>query len=93
MNEKRKKAVALSYEKNVADAPKVTASGKGVLAEEILDRAREHHIPILEDPSLVEVLAELKVNETIPEELFQVVSEVFAFIYHADKQTGEGIGK
>lgn len=93
MNEKRKKAVALSYEQNMDDAPKVTASGKGFLAESIVERALEHDIPILEDPSLVEVLAELNINETIPEELFQVVSEVFAFIYRTDKQTEKGIEK
>ncbi|WP_077601151.1 EscU/YscU/HrcU family type III secretion system export apparatus switch protein [Oceanobacillus sojae] len=87
MNEKRKKAVALSYEQNMDDAPKVTASGKGFLAEEIIERAIEHNIPILEDPTLVELLGELDINEKIPEELFQVVSEVFAFIYRADQQT------
>ncbi|WP_152656408.1 EscU/YscU/HrcU family type III secretion system export apparatus switch protein [Oceanobacillus sp. CFH 90083] len=89
MNEKRKKAVALSYEQNMDDAPRVIASGKGLLAEEIIERAEEHNVPILADPSLVEVLAELNINEQIPEELFQVVSEVFAFIYRADKQTGK----
>ncbi|GAA0329900.1 EscU/YscU/HrcU family type III secretion system export apparatus switch protein [Oceanobacillus sp. FSL W7-1281] len=89
MNEKRKKAVALSYEQNMDDAPRVMASGKGLVAEEIIERAEAHDIPILEDPSLVEVLAELNINEQIPEELFQVVSEVFAFIYRTDKQTGK----
>ncbi|MFD1414612.1 EscU/YscU/HrcU family type III secretion system export apparatus switch protein [Oceanobacillus jeddahense] len=87
MNEKRKKAVALSYEQSMDDAPRIKASGKGFLAEEIIERAQTHDIPILEDPSLVEVLAELNINEQIPEELFQVVSEVFAFIYQTDKQT------
>ncbi|MFD1387949.1 EscU/YscU/HrcU family type III secretion system export apparatus switch protein [Oceanobacillus sp. FSL W7-1293] len=89
MNEKRKKAVALSYEQSMDDAPRVMASGKGLVAEEIIERAEAHDIPILEDPSLVEVLAELNINEQIPEELFQVVSEVFAFIYRTDKQTGK----
>lgn len=89
MNEKRKKAVALSYEQNMDDTPKVTASGKGYLAEEIIEKAHGHDIPIIEDPSLVELLGELNINEQIPEELFQVVSEVFAFIYRTDKQTGK----
>lgn len=40
---------------------------------------------MLEDASLVELLAELNINETIPEELYQAVAEVFAFIYQADK--------
>lgn len=89
MNERRKKAVALSYEQSMEDSPKVTASGKGYLAEEILERAQENNIPIIEDPSLVEVLAELDINETIPDELFEVVAEVFAFIYRTDKSIKE----
>ncbi|AXH98685.1 hypothetical protein DV702_02505 [Sporosarcina sp. PTS2304] len=83
---KRKEAVALSYEPEVSDAPKVIAKGKGKIAETILERAEEHNIPIQEDPSLVELLGQLNVNESIPEELYQAVSEVFAYIYRLDKE-------
>lgn len=90
MNEphKRKEAVALSYDPGVSDAPKVIAKGKGKIAENILQRAAEHEIPVQEDPSLVELLGQLNVNETIPEELYQAVSEVFAYIYRLDRQKG-----
>lgn len=90
MNEqhKRKEAVALSYDPGVSDAPKVIAKGKGKIAENILQRAAEHDIPVQEDPTLVELLGQLNVNETIPEELYQAVSEVFAYIYRLDRQKG-----
>jgi flagellar biosynthesis protein len=81
MNENRKEAVALAYHPDSADAPIVTAKGSGKTAE----KATEHQIPIREDASLVSLLGKLAVNEKIPEELFQAVAEVFAFIYKLDQ--------
>ncbi|WP_067729351.1 EscU/YscU/HrcU family type III secretion system export apparatus switch protein [Oceanobacillus damuensis] len=86
MSEKRKKAAALRYDQKKDFAPRITATGKGLVADEILKTAKENNVPILEDPSLVELLAQLNINETIPEELYQAVAEVFSFVYHADKQ-------
>lgn len=82
---KRKTAVALSYDMEQNTAPIVKAKGKGIVAEEIIQRAKEHNIPIQEDPTLVELLSQLEINEAIPEELYEVVAEVFAFIYRIDK--------
>ena len=85
MNQKRKKAVALRYNQEQNHAPKVVATGKGLIAENVIEKAKENNVPILEDESLVELLAELNINETIPEDLYQAVAEVFAFIYQADQ--------
>lgn len=85
----RKTAVALGYNPGSMDAPKVMAKGKGLIAEQIIEQAKDHAIPIQEDPSLVEVLSQLELNERIPEELYQAVAEVFSFIYHLDKQAGK----
>lgn len=85
MSEKRKKAVALRYNQEANQAPKIAATGKGMVAENIIAKAQENNVPIMEDHSLVELLAELNINETIPEELYQAVAEVFAFIYQADR--------
>lgn len=85
MNQKRKKAVALRYDQEKSNAPKVVATGKGLVAENVIEKAKENKVPILEDETLVELLAELNINETIPEELYQAVAEVFAFIYQADQ--------
>lgn len=89
MSEKRPKAAALKYDQNRNQAPTVVASGKGMIAENIIKNARENNVPIQEDTSLVELLAELNINETIPEELYQAVAEVFAFVYRADKQVNQ----
>lgn len=83
--EKIKTAVALSYDMEKNHAPIVKAKGKGIVAEEIITRAKEHQIPIQEDPSLVELLSKLEINQAIPPELYEVVAEVFAFIYRIDK--------
>ena len=88
MIEKRKQAAALTYEKG-RHAPKVTAKGKGLVAENIIEKAEQHDVPILEDASLVELLTQLNINETIPEELYEAVAEVFAYVYKIDKQIEE----
>ncbi|NYF24212.1 EscU/YscU/HrcU family type III secretion system export apparatus switch protein [Sporosarcina sp. JAI121] len=84
----RKEAVALSYEPFSEGAPKVVAKGKGKIAENILEKAKANNIPIQEDPSLVEILGQLNINESIPEELYKAVSEVFAYIYQIDREHG-----
>ena len=65
---------------------KVIAKGKGKIAENILETAKERNIPSQEDPTLVELLGKLDINETIPEELYKAVAEVFAFVYKTDKE-------
>ncbi|WP_449539993.1 EscU/YscU/HrcU family type III secretion system export apparatus switch protein [Ferdinandcohnia sp. Marseille-Q9671] len=79
------KAVALSYDEKVDSEPKVVAKGRGIIADTIIEMAKEHKIPIKEDTNLVELLNKLQVNNAIPEDLFQVVAEVFAFIYNVDR--------
>lgn len=84
----RKEAVALSYDPASVSAPKVIAKGKGKIAENILEKAKEYDIPVQEDPSLLEILGQLNIDESIPEELYKAVSEVFAYIYHVDREHG-----
>ncbi|WP_440895294.1 EscU/YscU/HrcU family type III secretion system export apparatus switch protein [Amphibacillus sp. Q70] len=80
-----KKAVALQYDREKASSPVVKAKGQGYVAEEILKRAKDSDVPIQEDKSLVEVLSQLNINDRIPEELYQAVAEVFAYIYKIDQ--------
>ena len=87
----RKKAAALRYNQEQEYAPKVSTSGQGYIADTIIEKAKESNVPIMEDASLVELLAELNINETIPEELYQAVAEVFSFVYRADQQIGSVI--
>ena len=76
-----KKAVALKYEPGHGHAPRVTAKGSGPVAEKIIELAREHGIPVQDDPDLVEVLSRLDMQEEIPAELYVVVAELLAFVY------------
>jgi flagellar biosynthesis protein len=75
------RAVALEYDPEESVAPVVTASGRGELAERILALAREHGVPIREDPDLVALLAQLDVGQVVPPELYPVIAEVLAFVY------------
>ncbi|EIJ81515.1 flagellar biosynthesis protein [Bacillus methanolicus PB1] len=85
----RKEAIALKYDQTIHDAPKVVAKGQGRIAENIIKKAMENNIPIQEDRNLVELLGELNINESIPEELYSAVAEVFAFIYRTDREVGK----
>lgn len=86
MGEKSKKAVALQYHPLKDNAPSVTAKGSGLLAERIMEIAREHHIPLKKDQQLVEVLSALDLYEEIPVELYRAVAETLAFIYRMTKK-------
>jgi flagellar biosynthesis protein len=85
MKESRRKAAALSYERDRDAAPRVVAKGSGVTAEKILQIAREHHIPVREDSRLIEVLSQLDLYQEIPPELYRAVAEILAFVYRATK--------
>lgn len=85
-NIKRQKAVALKYNGAEDVAPKVLASGKGRLAEKILELAQEQDIAIYKDPTLVEALVQLDIGQEIPPELYQAVAEILSFIYAVDAE-------
>ena len=80
------RAVALKYQPGSDNAPKITATGKGKVAEKIIEIAREHNIHIHNDPDLIEVLSKLDLNEEIPTALYVVVSELLAFIYNLNAE-------
>jgi len=84
----RKLASALAYEIEEDVAPRVVASGKGLIAEKILAIAREHDIPIREDRVLAEALSALALGDLIPPELYQAVAELLAFVYRLDAARG-----
>jgi flagellar biosynthesis protein len=72
-------AVALSYDGT--NAPRVTAKGRGQIAEQIIDLAKEHNIPLHTDVVLVNVLSKISLGDEIPRELYLAVAEVIAFAY------------
>lgn len=81
-----KKAVALKYEKDKANAPTVVAKGKGIKAQKIIELAKEHGVEIYEDPDLVEVLSKVELQEEIPESLYIAVAKILAFVYRKKKE-------
>jgi len=78
-----KQAIALHYneEKQSNPVPKVTATGQNEVAEQIIQLAKEHNIPIHEDADLAVLLSQLELYEEIPESLYRVIAEVLAFAY------------
>ena len=80
-DEHRPLAVALQYDH--PGVPRVTASGYGAVAEAILAAAREHDIPIEENPALAEALSQVEIDTEIPEELYRAVAEVLGFVLRA----------
>lgn len=87
-NTKPRTAVALTYEPEEA-APKVIASGKGYLADKIIQQAKESDIPLHQDARLAESLSKLEIGEMIPPELYEVVSEVLVFVDKMDRIKGK----
>jgi len=85
--ESRKRAVALQYSVGM-EAPVVKGKGTGLVAEQMIALAKENQIPIQEDPSLVEILSKLQLEQRIPEQLYSVVAEILATIYQAEKKAG-----
>ncbi|MDX9897149.1 MAG: EscU/YscU/HrcU family type III secretion system export apparatus switch protein [Desulfofustis sp.] len=84
-DKKQDTAVALLYDKKQADAPRVIATGKGLVAQKIIETAREAGVHIHEDPDLVELLAKIPLGQEIPVELYQTIAEVLAFVYRINE--------
>jgi flagellar biosynthesis protein len=82
MNDRQmKKAAALKYDQAKNMAPRVVARGKGRIAEQIVQVARENDVPLLEDRNLVNVLEAMELESEIPADLYRAVAEVLVFIY------------
>ena len=82
-----KSAVALEYDPS-DEAPKIVATGKGVLAEKIIEKAKESNVPIHQDSKLAGTLSKLEIGDMIPPELYEVVeavAEVLVFVDAMEK--------
>jgi flagellar biosynthesis protein len=77
-----KRAAALRYEGS--GSPRVTAAGKGLIAEKILEEARSAGVPIREDKALAEALAGLELGREVPEDLWVAVAQALAWAYRLD---------
>lgn len=81
---KRKKATVLKYDKNY-QAPIVTASGIGLIADKIIEKAKECDVPVVENEELADFLTNVDIGESIPEELYEAVAKIIAYVVDTDK--------
>ncbi len=82
-NDPLKSAVALAYGQTDA-APRIVAKGRGMIAEKIISRAREHGVYVHESPELVSLLMQVDLDQRIPAQLYVVVAELLAWIYRLE---------
>ena len=79
-----KSAVALEYDPS-DEAPKIVATGKGILAEKIIEKAKESNVPIHQDSKLAGTLSKLEIGDMIPPELYEAFAEVLVFVDAMEK--------
>ena len=80
------KAATLKYDKETSAAPKLTAKGRGMVAEKIIALAEAEGIPLYRDPDLIEILDKTELDTEIPLEVYAIVAEIFAFVYKVNQQ-------
>jgi flagellar biosynthesis protein len=80
----RQMAVALAY-RNGDAAPKVVASGRGLIAQAIIDRARENGVFVHESEELVSMLMQVELDQHIPPQLYLAVAELLAWLYRLER--------
>jgi len=78
------KAVALKYDSQTQNAPKVLAKGEGILARKIIQKAKEYDIALFSNEALVNSLMNLEIESEIPQELYQAVVELFVWLAKTD---------
>ncbi len=81
---KRQMAVALAYQSGDA-APKVVASGRGLIAQAIIERAKEHGVFVHESEELVGMLMQVELDQHIPPQLYLAVAELLAWLYRLER--------
>ena len=85
---KVKQAIALEYDPGDM-APKVIASGRGAVAERIIEKAKEADVPLHQDSKLANTLSKLEIGDYIPPELYEVVAEILVFVDEMEKIKGK----
>lgn len=87
-----KTAIALQYDPGDA-APKILATGKGHIAEKIIEEAKAADVPLYQDNKLADTLSKLEVGDQIPPELYEVVAQILVFVDGMDKMKAKLQGK
>lgn len=92
-NKEIKQAAALQYSPDTDRAPKIIATGKGEVAQRIIDKANESNVPVYKDANLANTLSSLSIGDEIPPEIYDVVAEILLFIGNVDKYYGDRLNR
>ena len=90
MNQQKQSSLAVALRYDGKNAPKVTAKGSQDLAQQIIELAKKHNIPLSENKELVTLLSTLELGDEIPEVLYLVIAEIIAFAYMMKGKVPEG---
>ena len=90
--EKQLTAIALEYNPD-DDAPKIVASGKGQVAEKIIEEAKKADVPVHADSKLAGTLSKLEIGDMIPPELYEAVAEILVFVDAMEKIKAKSGGR
>lgn len=82
--DRNKLAVALKYERDKSPAPVIAAKGKGYMAQQIIELAKQYNIEIRQDRDLVQMLEKLDIDTPIPLEAYAAVAEILSYVYRAN---------
>ena len=85
---KKNQAIAIQYNPDEV-APKILASGTGIIADKIIEKAKSSDVPLYEDNKLANTLSKLDIGEYIPPELYSIVAEILVFVDNLDKIKGK----
>ena len=83
-------AIALEYNPNESEAPKVIATGKGLIADKIIEEAKNANVPVHKDSKLAGTLSKLEIGDMIPPELYEAVAEILVFVAAMEKIRAKG---
>lgn len=83
-------AIALEYNPNESEAPKVIATGKGLIADKIIEEAKNANVPVHKDSKLAGTLSKLEIGDMIPPELYEAVAEILVFVDAMEKIRAKG---
>jgi len=89
-HDKRKAAIALAYQTGDT-APRVVAKGRGLIAQAIIERAKQHGVYVHESEDLVGILMQVELDENIPPQLYQAVAELLAWLYRLEKEESPSV--
>jgi len=84
--ERQREAVAVRYNPEKENAPRVVAKGRGQIAEKIIEIAKSNGVPVHEDRDLIELLSKVELFDEVPPELYVAVAEVLIWVYRMNNR-------